>query len=130
VVATAAPADAERLRELGATEVVDFTAGSVATQVRAAHPDGVDALINLAGYTLEEVPLDAVRSAGVVCTTTQVPDADTLAARQLSGGGIIASPTRDVIAPLAEQAAKGELHVDEITVRPVATRSLARGDAQ
>lgn len=112
VVAIAAPADAERLRELGATEVVDFTAGSVATQVRTAHPDGVDALINLAGYTLAEVPLDAVRSAGVVCTTTQVPDADTLAARQLSGGGIIASPTRDVIAPLAEQAAKGELQVD------------------
>jgi NADPH:quinone reductase-like Zn-dependent oxidoreductase len=112
VVATAAPADAERLRELGATQVVDFTTGSVAEKVRTAHPDGVDALINLAGYTLEEVPLDAVRSGGAVCTTTQVPDAETLAARQLSGGGIIASPTRDVIAPLAEQAAKGELHVD------------------
>ncbi|WP_261564518.1 NADP-dependent oxidoreductase [Frankia gtarii] len=119
VVATAAPADAERLRELGATEVVDFTAGSVAEQVRTAHPDGVDALINLAGYTLAEVPLDAVRSAGVVCTTTQVPDADTLAARQLSGGGVIASPTRDVIAPLAEQAAKGELQVDVYRVLPL-----------
>ncbi|WP_372517671.1 NADP-dependent oxidoreductase [Frankia tisae] len=119
VVATAAPADAERLRELGAAEVVDFTAGSVAKQVRTAHPDGVDALINLAGYTLEEVPLDAVRSAGVVCTTTQVPDADILAARQLSGGGIVASPTRDVIAPLAEQAAKGELQVDVYRVLPL-----------
>jgi NADPH:quinone reductase-like Zn-dependent oxidoreductase len=116
VVATAAPADAARLRELGAAEVVDFTAGSVAEQVRAAHPDGVDALINLAGYTLEEVPLDAVRPGGAVCTTTQVPDADTLAARQLSGGGIIASPTREVIAPLAESAANGDLHVDVASV--------------
>ncbi len=119
VVATGAPGDAERLRELGATDVVDFTAGSTAEQVRSVHPDGVDALINLAGYTLEEVPLDAVRSGGVVSTTTQVPDADALAARQLSGGGIMASPTRDLIAPLAEQAAKGELHIDVYRVLPL-----------
>ncbi len=119
VVATAAPADADRLRELGADETVDYTAGSVAEQVRATRPDGVDALINLAGYTLGEVPLDAVRPGGVVVTTTQVPDADTLAARQLTGGGIIASPTRDVIAPLAAQAAKGELHVDVHRVLPL-----------
>ncbi len=119
VVATAAPADADRLRELGADETVDYTAGSVAEQVRATRPDGVDALINLAGYTLGEVPLDAVRPGGVVVTTTQVPDADTLAARQLTGGGIIASPTRDVIAPLAAQAAEGELHVDVHRVLPL-----------
>ncbi|MGL5853071.1 MAG: zinc-binding dehydrogenase, partial [Phycicoccus sp.] len=112
VVATATADDAARLRELGATEVVDFTAGPVADQVRAAHPDGVDALINLAGYTLDEVPLDAVAAEGVVCTTTQVPDDETLAARGLTGGGIIASPTREVIAPLADEAARGELQVD------------------
>ncbi len=112
VVATATPADAGRLRELGAAEVVDFTAGSVAEQVRARHPDGVDALINLAGYTLDEVPIDAVRKGGVVRTTTQVPDDTTLVARGLSGGGIIASPTREVLAPLAAQAAAGALRVD------------------
>lgn len=119
VIATAAPADADRLRELGASEVVDFTAGPVAEQVRAAHPDGVDALINLAGYLLDEVPLDAVRPGGAVCTTTQVPDEATLGARGLSGGGIIASPTREVISPLADQAAKGELHVDVYRVLPL-----------
>lgn len=112
VVATGLLEDGDRLRELGATDVVDFTAGSVADQVRGGRPDGVDALINLAGYTLDDVPIDAVRSAGAVCTTTQVPDADTIAARQLTGGGIIASPTREVLAPLAEQAAKGALDTD------------------
>lgn len=127
VVATAGPATGERLRELGATEVVDHTAGPVAEQVRTAHPDGVDALVNLTGYTLEEVPLDAVRPGGVVVTTTQVPDADTLAARGLTGGGIIASPTREVLAPLADQAAKGELQVDVHRVLPLeqATDGLA-----
>lgn len=81
VIATATPADADPLRELGADEIVDFTAGPVAETVRTTRPDGVDALINLAGYTLDEVPLDAVRPGGIVCTTTQVPDEATLRAR-------------------------------------------------
>lgn len=112
VVATGTPADAERLRELGATDVVDFTAGSVVDQVRALYPDGVDAMISLVGWTVEAVPLDALRRGGTVWSTTQVPDADTRAALGLTGGGIMASPSRDDIAPLAEQVGNGTLQVD------------------
>ena len=51
VVATGTPESVERLLGLGAISVVDWTAGFVADQVRAEHPDGVDALVNLAGFS-------------------------------------------------------------------------------
>lgn len=135
VVATAPPADADRLRELGATDVVDYTAGPVAEQVRALYPDGVDAMISLVGWAVEDVPLDAVRRGGTVWTTTQVPDADTRAARGLVGGGIMASPDRDDIAPLAHQAANGTLQVDIYQVLPLkdamqGLAALATGNAR
>lgn len=112
VVATASPASAARMRELGATDIIDYTAGPVGPQVRSRYPDGVDALINLTGWVLEQVPVDAVRTGGVVRTVTQVPDDAALAARQLTGGQVMASPNRMDLAPLAEQAASGALHID------------------
>ena len=116
VVATATADDADRMRELGAAQVVDFTAGPVAEQVLALYPDGIDGLINLVGWTLDAVPVDALRAGAAVSSTTQVPDADAIAARGLTGGGIMASPTSDVFGPLAESAARGDLHVDVFRV--------------
>ncbi|MDW6065999.1 NADP-dependent oxidoreductase [Streptomyces sp. FXJ1.4098] len=92
VVATGTPADTDRLTKLGATTVVDFTTGSVTEQVRAAHPHGVDALVNLAGNTTDDVPLAAVRKDGKVATTTTAPDADALAAAPASPA-LVSSPS-------------------------------------
>ena len=119
VVATASPASADRMRDLGAMDVVDYTVGPVGERVRSLHPHGVDALINLNGWVLEQVPVDAVRSGGVVRTVTQVPDDAALAARGLTGGQVMASPGRGVLAPLAEQAASGALQVDVFRVLPL-----------
>jgi NADPH:quinone reductase-like Zn-dependent oxidoreductase len=118
VVATGTAADADRLRGLGAATVVDFTAGPVAEQVRAAYADGVDALVNLAGFTADDVPLAAVRAGGRVSTTTGAPDVDALTARGLTGSGVMASPTSEVTGPLVEQAAAGTLEVQVDTVLP------------
>jgi NADPH:quinone reductase-like Zn-dependent oxidoreductase len=127
VVATGTATDRERLTKLGATTVVDHTAGSVADQVRATYPDGVDALIELAAYTLDASPLAAVRPGGKVSTTTAVPDEQALADAGLTGTTIFAGPVREVIGPLAEQAAAGTITVDVTTVLPLdqATDGLA-----
>jgi NADPH2:quinone reductase len=134
VVATGTAQDTERLRSLGADLVVDFTSGPVGDQVRAAYPDGVDALINLAGFTAEDVPTDAVRKGGRVSTTTGAPDDDALAAAGLTGTRVMAAPTREVTTPLAEQVVAGSLRVDIETVLPLERASdglatLASGDA-
>lgn len=119
VAATGIPEDAERLTELGATTVVNFAAGPVADQVLAIHPDGVDALVNLVGYTPADVPLAAVRKGGKVATTTMVPDADTLGAAGLTGGTVFALALRETTEPLAELAAAGTLAIDVHSVLPL-----------
>ena len=119
VVATGTAADADRLTGLGADRVVDYTAGSVADQVRALYSDGVDAMVNLTGMTAADVPLAAVRQGGKVSTTTMAPDQDALAAAGLTGTGIMAKAVRETTGPLAEQAAAGQLTIDVETVLPL-----------
>jgi len=119
VVATGRPADSDRLTALGAARVVDHTAGSVAEQVRAAYPDGVDALVNLHGMDPAGTPIQAVRTGGKVAGVAAVPDEATLSAAGLTGTSVMAAPTREVLAPLAEQAAAGDLQVAVATVLPL-----------
>jgi len=127
VVATGAEADVAPLIALGAKAVVDYATGSVVEQVRSIYQDGVDALINLVGNTPAEIPLDAVRKDGQVATTTMIADAGMFAAAGLTGATVFAHPVREIIAPLAEQAAAGTLSIDVHTVLPLerATEGLA-----
>ncbi|WP_007516234.1 NADP-dependent oxidoreductase [Pseudofrankia saprophytica] len=127
VVATSTAVDADRLTALGATIVIDYTAGSVIEQVHAAYPDGVDALIDLVAYTADSAPLGAVRKGGKVASTLGAADEQALAAVGLTGTGVMAAPVREVVAELAEQAAAGRLKVDVTTVLPLeqATDGLA-----
>jgi NADPH:quinone reductase-like Zn-dependent oxidoreductase len=118
VIATGTAADQDRLRHRGADTVIDYTRGSVASAVRSQYPDGVDALINLAGNADEEVPLGAVRPGGKVAATTMVPTERALAAAGLTGTSVMAAPVRETTAPLAEQAAVGALVVDVASVLP------------
>jgi NADPH:quinone reductase-like Zn-dependent oxidoreductase len=127
VVATGTAEDTGRLIKLGASTVVDYTVDSVAAQVRAIFPGGVDALIELAAQTPDAAPLAAVREGGRVAATTRAADERALAEAGLTGGGIMAGPVREVIAPLADQAAAGALTVDVSAVLPLdrATDGLA-----
>jgi NADPH:quinone reductase-like Zn-dependent oxidoreductase len=127
VVATGTADDVERLTGLGADRVVDYTQGSVAEQVLAAYPDGVDALVELAAMTPDTAPLAAVRKDGKVAATTRAADADALAAAGLTGGSVMAGPVREVVGPIAEQVASGALtvHVDEVLPLERAGEGLA-----
>jgi NADPH:quinone reductase-like Zn-dependent oxidoreductase len=119
VVATGTDDDADRLTGLGASAVVDYTAGPVAGQVLAAHPEGVDGLIDLVSRSADGLPLTAVRKGGAVASTLGAADEQALAAAGLTGSNIMGGPVREVTAPLAEQAAAGTLKVDVTTVLPL-----------
>lgn len=68
-----------RMRDYGAVEVVDHSLASVMDAVRAAHPDGIDALIDLAsdGPGFAELA-SLVRPGGTALTTRFVADPDLL----------------------------------------------------
>ncbi|MFD9701839.1 NADP-dependent oxidoreductase [Lentzea sp. NPDC059081] len=111
VTVVATGTDAARLRALGASAVVDHEAGPVADQVTALHPGGVDALVNLAGNTVEQVPVGAVRSGGVVAFTTMGPGEDVLAGMGLVGRKVMAHATREVTAPVVAGVGDGSIQV-------------------
>ncbi len=118
VIATGEADSVERLTGLGASTVIDYKTADLVEQVRAAHPDGVDALVNVGGFDPTAVPVGAVRNGGKLAATAAVPDDDTLAAAGVTATQIMARPTRDVVEPLVEQAAAGTLRVDVAQVLP------------
>ena len=104
VIATAKPGpEAEFVRGLGATDVVDH-AGDLPAQVRALSPDGVDAVLHLAGdgATLAGLLTDKGRLASTIGFGPDQHPAATF---------VLADPTAETLSTLAEQVAAGALSV-------------------
>jgi NADPH:quinone reductase len=76
------------------------------------------ALIDLVSYTAGGLPLTAVRKGGMVASTLGAVSGEAFTAAGLTGSNIIAAPVREVLTPLAEQAAAGALMVGVTTVPP------------
>jgi NADPH:quinone reductase-like Zn-dependent oxidoreductase len=127
VIATGLPEDADRLRTLGADQVVDYRK-DVADQVLADHPDGVDALLDLVSFDPESFAklAKAVRPGGKVGSTAGGATEDALAAAGLTGQVIVAVPNRDTLARLVSEIERGALRVDIEQVLPLdnATQGL------
>lgn len=103
VIATAHTGDGRDLvTRLGAAEVVDY-AGDVAAQVRASHPDGVDAVIHLAGDPVALLP--ALRDGGRFAST-MIMSAEQLPADSATVAPVYATPAPDKLDRLAEGSAQ------------------------
>ena len=112
VVATARPDEEAFIRELGAADTIDYSAGSVAEAVRSRYPDGVAALIDLVDQKDALMELAAVvRKGGHVATLLGAADVDQLATRSVTGHNVNAAPTADKLRLLGELAASGALRV-------------------
>ena len=89
VVAVASSERADYARELGASETIDYAKGDLLEQVRSAHPDGVDALVD---FYSDEPALarlsEVVRSGGKVLSASGAAGPEVLAQRGLRGGNI------------------------------------------
>jgi NADPH:quinone reductase-like Zn-dependent oxidoreductase len=120
VLATAPPDLADHLRDLGAAEVVDFTRGPTADQVRAAHPDGIDAVLDLVSTPGEADPMVGVlRPGGTVLSTNGALDVEGLEARGLRGLNFYSDATPQALAAVATLAAGGQLRVTIDTTVPL-----------
>lgn len=112
VLATAPPDLADHLRTLGADEIVDFTQGPTAEQVLAAHPDGIDAVLDLVSKPGEADALVALlRPGGVAISTNGALDPEAMAAQELRGVNFFSNATPEDLATLAGLAAAGRLLV-------------------
>lgn len=112
VVATARPDEEAFVRELGATDTIDYSAGSVSDAVRSRYPDGVAALIDLVDQKDALTELAAVvREGGHVATLLGAADIDQLATRGVIGHNVNAAPSADKLRLLGELASSGALRV-------------------
>ncbi|MFF3332992.1 NADP-dependent oxidoreductase [Streptomyces sp. NPDC002888] len=113
VLATGTPEVADHLGDLGAHTVIDFTQGPTHEQVAAAHPDGIDAVLDLVTPTGGDISPMAglLRPGGTLISTNHATHPDALAARGIRGVNFSNSPTVETLTTLAELAAIGELRV-------------------
>ncbi|MGW5473247.1 NADP-dependent oxidoreductase [Streptomyces chartreusis] len=113
VLATATGDIAGHLRDLGAGETVDFTAAPTAEQVLAAHPDGIDAVLDL--VTAPGGDVDALagllKPGGTFVSTNRAADPDALAAREVHGVNLVNDPSRKELESLAALADAGKLRI-------------------
>jgi NADPH:quinone reductase-like Zn-dependent oxidoreductase len=125
VIATGLPEDEERLRALGASSVVDYR-GDVAGQVRAARPDGVDALVLCVTHDPDSLrQLASIVRAGGRVSATAGADESALAAYGLTATPVMAVPDRETLAGLLDQVERGALRIDVEQTLPLA--SAAQG---
>ncbi|MCF4119684.1 NADP-dependent oxidoreductase [Antribacter sp. KLBMP9083] len=113
VLATGTPDLADHLRDLGAHAVIDFTVAPTHEQVAAAHPEGIDAVLDLVTPTGGDTsPMAGLLRAGATLVSTNfATDPGALAARDILGVNLGNSPTAETLSALAELAASGELRV-------------------
>ena len=110
VIATGLPEDEDWIRGLGAAEVVDY-AGDVSAAVRAAHPEGVDAMIVAVALGEAFGPTVAlVKDEGRLATVAG-GDVEPLAGRGVHAASVFAQSDPAPFATVLRMAGDGSLSV-------------------
>jgi NADPH:quinone reductase-like Zn-dependent oxidoreductase len=110
---------ADYARALGAAEVIDYEASDPIAAVRERYPDGIDALIDLAGVPELAVGMASlVRSGGRVISVVLPPDVEGLAKRGVEGMLTSRMAAEDRFGELTARIVEGELKLPAIQTFP------------
>jgi NADPH:quinone reductase-like Zn-dependent oxidoreductase len=116
--------DADEARRLGAEEVYDSQAGDVIAALRAAHPDGVDAVLDLVnGPDAIRRDAEVIRPAGRLVSTIFAADEGWFAQRQITAHNH-ASSANPLISPQGLATVAQMLADGTITARIRSTAGL------
>jgi NADPH:quinone reductase-like Zn-dependent oxidoreductase len=106
VIATARPDAEAYIRQLGAAEVIDYTRRDVVTTVKAAHPEGIDAVVDVISDRVTLLRMaETLRQGGRLATTVHSADEAALAARGICATNVDvfgATGGLDAVARLAD----------------------------
>jgi NADPH2:quinone reductase len=116
VIANVHERDAERMRGYGAIETIDHTKVSLLEAVRQAHPDGIDALLDVVSDASAFAELAAlVRRGGTAVTSRYVADEEALGAAGISGVNYAMQPSSELFDRVAVAVADGCIVAPPIT---------------
>ena len=111
----------DRARVLGATDVIDYSAGDVVDAVRSRYPDGIDAVADMHGDAEQLAKLaEQVPSGGYVASVVGAVDIETLGARGVEGTNIQGRVTTASLDVLSGMLEAGQLVAPEIRTYPLA----------
>lgn len=116
VIANVRDRDAERMRAYGAIETIDHTEVSLPQAVRQAHPDGIDALLDLVSDASGFAALASlVKEGGTAVTTQYVADEQALRAKGVTGINFAFQPSSELFERVAEAVADSRIAAPPIT---------------
>jgi NADPH:quinone reductase-like Zn-dependent oxidoreductase len=112
VIATARQANEAFVRELGATETIDHTREDLGEAVRAAHPDGIEAIIDVVSDP-EALGRMAglVKEGGRIASSVSAADVESLALRSIEAKNISMQPSAQRLEELSWMVDTGEISV-------------------
>jgi NADPH:quinone reductase-like Zn-dependent oxidoreductase len=120
VVAVCSGGNAEYARSLGAIDVIDYSVGDVADEVRSRYPDGIDAVADMYGDAEQLSKLtEQVRSGGHVASIVGAADVDALGARGVEATNVQGRVTTASLDTLVGMIEAGELVAPEIRTYPL-----------
>lgn len=112
VLATARADDDHFMRELGATQTIDYTAENLADAVWQLYPAGITALVDLVNQRDALTDLGSVvHSGGRVATVLGTADIEHFASRGVTAANVNATPTAGKLQYLGNLASSGELRI-------------------
>jgi NADPH:quinone reductase len=116
VIANSRERDAERMRAYGAVETLDHTEVPLLDGVRQAHPDGIDALLDLVSDANGFAALASlVRPGGSAVTTQYVADQAALDATGITGINFALPSSSELFERVAEAVSDGRIVAPPIT---------------
>jgi NADPH:quinone reductase-like Zn-dependent oxidoreductase len=112
VIATARQANEAFVRELGATETIDHTRKDLVETVRATHPDGIEAIIDVVSdpEVLSRMT-GLVKEGGRIASSVYAADVESLAERSIKATNIGMHPGARRLNELSRLVDAGEISV-------------------
>jgi NADPH:quinone reductase-like Zn-dependent oxidoreductase len=112
VIATAREANEAFVRELGAEETIDHTREDLVETVRTAHPDGVEAIIDVVSDPASLTRLSGlVKEGGRIASSVYAADAERLTERGIKARNVGAQPGARRLEELSRLVDAGEISV-------------------
>ena len=112
VIATALPEDAEYMRDLGAAETIDYKSTDLVKAVKAARPEGIEAVLDLvSGAEQLDRIATVLKKGGRLATTLYAADEQAFAAKGVIASNIVNQPSRPLLDRLVQMIDAGKLTV-------------------